>query len=154
MAIDRTAPDAVSGLTNKEIDAKVASAKTEGHAAGVTEGKTQAETAGAAATEAAVATAKTDAVKGERERIKSITALPEATGRETSALSLALTTDMSAEQIKPILAGLPKADATAGGRGPLGISTLGGKDKPIEAAAALTPDEVAASVNKLSSAKK
>lgn len=148
MAVDRTAPDAVSGMTNAEVTAKVASAKTEGHAEGVKEGKAAAETAGAATTEAAVATAKTDAVKGERSRIQSITSLPEAAGRETSALSLALTTDMSAEQIKPILAGLPKADAqNSSGRGPMGLSTIDDPKKTLGNADAYSADELAAKIN-------
>lgn len=156
MAIDKSAPDAVSGLTNKEVDAKVAAAKTEGHAAGVTEGAAKAEAAAVVTTEASVTTAKTEAVKSERSRIQSITTLPEAAGREGSALSLALTTDMSADQIKPILAGLPKAAAGEGTRSsdsPLGIA-LGGNDKKPDASGALSPDEVAASVNKQPGARK
>lgn len=144
MAIDRKAPDAVSGMTNKEIDATVTSAKTEGHAAGVIEGKTQAETTAAATTEAAVATAKTAAVKGERSRIQSITTLPEAAGREGSALSLALTTDMSVDQIKPILAGLPKGvvQGARASESPIGLAI---DDKKPDAAAGSSWDKALAS---------
>lgn len=157
MAIDRNAPEAVSGLTNKEVDAKVAAAKAEGHAAGVTEGKAQADTAAAAATETAVAAAKVDATKAERERLKAVTSLDEAKGRETSALSLALTTDMSVDQIKAVLAGLPKASAGEGGRSsdsPIGLALSGHGDKRPGADAILSPDEVAASVNKTFGARK
>lgn len=55
---------------------------------------------------AALATARTEAVTGERGRISAIMALPEAKGREASAQHLALTTDMSAEAAKAVLAGL------------------------------------------------
>lgn len=149
MAIDRSAPDAVSGMTNKEVDAKIASAKTEGHAAGVAEGKSQAETAAKATTEAAVTTAKADATKAANERVKAIMALDETKGREASALQLALTTDLSVDAIKPVLAGLPKATAGDGTRSsdsPLGIALNGDKKAP-GASDILSPDEVAAKVN-------
>jgi ClpP class serine protease len=59
--------------------------------------------------EAAVAAARIE----ERQRIASILALDEANGREASAQHLALTTDMNADAVKGVLAGLPKATPTS-----------------------------------------
>jgi len=77
-------------IARAEHDAAVAAARTEGHAAG--------EKAGATA---------------ERTRIQAILNLPEAKGREASAMHLAFTTDLSAETAKGVLSGLavaPEAD--------------------------------------------
>lgn len=56
---------------------------------------------------AAVATARTEGATAERDRFVAILALPEAQGRTEAALHMATTTTMSADQIKPVLAGLP-----------------------------------------------
>lgn len=80
-------------IARAEHDAAVAAARTEGQTAG--------EKAGATA---------------ERARIQAILNLPEAKGRETSAMHLAFTTDLSAETAKGVLSGLvasnpaPEAD--------------------------------------------
>lgn len=150
---DKTAPDANSGLTNKEVDAKVATARTEGHAAGATEAKAAAQ----AETETAVASAKTAGATVERERIKSIVSLEEAKGREAQALAIALNTEMSADQAKAVLAASPKASvAPAGERAsgaPMGLA-VETSPKPGASADALSADEVAASINKQFGAKK
>jgi hypothetical protein len=49
----------------------------------------------------------TNAVKAERDRIRSINALPEAVGRENLAMNLATTTDMTVGQVKAALAAAP-----------------------------------------------
>lgn len=151
MAVDRSAPDAVSGMTNKEIDAKIVAAKAEGHAAGLIEGKAHADTSAKATTEAAVSAAKVEATKAASDRVKSVMALDETKGRESAALSLALTTDLSAEALKPTLAALPKASAAEGARSqdnPLGITLGNANDKKTNASDAYTPEEVAARINK------
>jgi signal peptide peptidase SppA len=56
---------------------------------------------------AAVANARTEGATAERERISAILALPEAQGRQASALHMAMTTIMTADAVKPVLAGLP-----------------------------------------------
>jgi signal peptide peptidase SppA len=70
---------------------------------------------------AAVAAARTEATAAERARFSAIKALPEAQGREGAAMHLALTTDMNAEAVKGVLAGLPtggaKPNAQTGGFG-------------------------------------
>lgn len=71
-----------------------------------------------AAHEAAVAKARDEGkaehfaagAKAERERIAAIFALEEAKGREASARHLALTTDMTADAVKGVLAGLPTTE--------------------------------------------
>ena len=70
-------------IARAEHDAAVAASRTEGQTAG--------EKAGATA---------------ERARIQAILNLPEAKGRETSAMHLAFTTDLSAETAKGVLSGL------------------------------------------------
>lgn len=70
-------------IARAEHDAAVAAARTEGQTAG--------EKAGATA---------------ERTRIQAILNLPEANGREASAMHLAFTTDLSAETAKGVLSGL------------------------------------------------
>lgn len=146
---DKTAPDALSGFTNKEVEAKVATAKSEGHAAGKSEGKAEAEAAAKTQLDAAVVTAKADATKAESERIKAITGLEEAKGRESAALNLALGTKISAEEAKPVLAGLPKAvTGERAGNAPLGIALGTGDKKPEQGGDVYSPDEVAANLNK------
>jgi hypothetical protein len=87
----------------------------------------------------------------ERERIRAIMGLVEAKGREAAALQLALTTALSAAEIAPILATIPKTSGVpTEGRSchsPIGLAleTPGGRPA---ASAAMTPDEVAAAVNK------
>lgn len=60
--------------------------------------------------DAAVAAARTDGIKAgvtsERSRINAIMALPEAKGRETTALHLATTTDIAVEAMGAVLAGV------------------------------------------------
>jgi len=70
-------------IARAEHDAAVAAARTEGQTAG--------EKAGATA---------------ERARIQAILNLPEAKGREASAMHLAFTTDLSADTAKGVLSGL------------------------------------------------
>jgi hypothetical protein len=48
---------------------------------------------------------RTNAVKAERERVAAIRALPEARGNEDRAMQLALSTNLSVDQIKAALAG-------------------------------------------------
>lgn len=56
---------------------------------------------------AATATARAEGANAERERLSAILALPEAQGRQAAALHMAMTTGMTADQVKPVLAGLP-----------------------------------------------
>lgn len=99
-----------------------------------------------------------EGAKTERSRIQSIVGLDEAKGREPSAQHLAFNTDMSVDDAKGVLAGLTAAPAAAAhspapaARGPLGISTLDSQ-KP-DAGAVLTPEQVAANVNKQFAARK
>lgn len=71
------------------------------------------ETIALADHKAAVAAARKEGeqagASAERTRIQAIMALDEAKGRETSALHLAMTTDMPADAMKAVLAGLPAA---------------------------------------------
>lgn len=134
--------EAAKTYSQAQFDQAVAAARTEGHAAGVAEGKNDTETA--------VANAKAEGAKGERERIKAVTSLEEAKGREAQALAIAVNTDMSAEQAKTVLAVSPKATAAGGGRAggaALGLAVETG-GQPDASAGAMTPDEVAASINK------
>jgi signal peptide peptidase SppA len=147
MSTSKTAPDANSGLTNAEVETKLTTARTEGHAAGKAEGKAEAETAGKQSIDAAVATARTEATKAETDRIRAITSLEECKGREAAALNLALNSTMTAEQAKPVIAAMPKS--AVGGRAadnPIGLAL----DKPgqQQSSAAYSPDEVAAVINK------
>lgn len=113
-------------------------------AEGVTEGKT------IAAKEASASGAK-----AERDRIAGILSCDEAKGREASAQHLALNTDMTIDAAKGALAGIAavaptdpkKEQASHGGRGPLGI-VVEGSGAPAAPGAALSPEEVAASINK------
>lgn len=70
-----------------------------------------------AAHDNAVATARADGVKagatGERDRFKAVTSSEHYAGREKSALHMLTTTDMTAEAINGVLAGLPAAGAVA-----------------------------------------
>lgn len=66
-----------------------------------------------AAVEAARQNGIAAGAKGERERIRAILALDEAKGREASALHLAMTTDLSADAMKSVLAGLPSSELAA-----------------------------------------
>lgn len=59
--------------------------------------------------QAAVATAVAEATKAERARIKAITSLDEAKGREALALTIATTTAQTADEAKALLAASPKA---------------------------------------------
>lgn len=143
MAVDKSAPDANSGMTNAQVQEKVAAARAEG----VEAGKAEATTSATAVRETAVAAATADAAKAERERIKAITGSDEAKGREAQALALALNTEMTAEQAKPVLAASPKAQLS-GGRSadsPIGLATE--SNKPANAAEAYKPEEIAASIN-------
>lgn len=60
--------------------------------------------------DAAVTASRDEGVKAERSRIKAIMALPEAKGRETTALHLALTTDIAQDAMGAVLSGV-QADA-------------------------------------------
>jgi len=132
-----------------EFDQAVAAARTEGHTAGASEAKATA----AKEAETAVAAAKVEGAKGERDRVKAITSLDEAKGREPTALSFATTTDMSVDQAKAALGTVPKGSAAGDGRdSALGLS-LGGPSAP-EKGEAMSADEVAASINKQFGGKK
>lgn len=74
----------------------------------------------------------TNAVKAERDRIAAIVALPEAKGREDQAMTLAMTTDLSVDQVRAKFAaetsalwdgvlasrGMKTGEAAAGGASP------------------------------------
>ncbi|KAB2776523.1 S49 family peptidase [Brucella anthropi] len=94
-------------IARADHDAAVAAARTEGQTAG--------EKAGATA---------------ERTRIQAILNLPEAKGRETSAMHLAFTTDLSAETAKGVLSGLeaskPEPDNDADIEGQRSHEAVGG----------------------------
>lgn len=74
-----------------------------------------------AADAAALDAARAEGAAAERARINAIISLPEAQGREGSAMHLAMTTSMSAEQVKPVLAGLPAVGAKAHQASGLGL---------------------------------
>src|SRR5207302_1803035 len=71
--------------------------------------------------EAALAAARTEGATTERERIRAITSLPEAAGREGLALTLATTTALSVDQVKATLTAAPTAVAS----GRAGASAIG-----------------------------
>lgn len=81
----------------------------------------------------------------ERERIRTICRLPEAKGREASALAVALDTSMSPEAAAKLLATMPKASPfPAGSRScdsPIGLVIDAVDGKPM------TAEQVAARVN-------
>jgi signal peptide peptidase SppA len=84
---------------------------------------------------AAVATARTEGANAERERFTAILALPEAQGRTEAALHMATTTTMSADQIKPVLAGLPVGGKPAATVPANGLGLVVDKPQTAEAAA-------------------
>lgn len=84
--------------TQAELDTAVATAKADGHKAGVTEGTTAGIKQGATA---------------ERERIKTVMTSEAYKGRETSASHLLFTTDLDAAAIGGAIAGLTVAPAHA-----------------------------------------
>lgn len=90
MADDPNKPAANSGIPQAEHDAAVAAARAEGHAEGVKAGAT-----------------------AERDRFKAVSSSEHYQGREASAHHMLLTTDMSAEQINGVLAGIPAGQSTA-----------------------------------------
>jgi capsid assembly protease len=111
-------------VTRAQLDAAVLVARSEATAAAAT------------GHEAALTAARTEAANGERERIRAVTALPEAAGREALALQLALT-GLTADQTKASLAAAPVA--VAGGRAggsPIGLSVE--QPKPEDRAQAST----------------
>ena len=77
-----------AGFTQAQMDEATARARAEGHAEGVKAGAT-----------------------GERQRISAILKAEEARGREPQATTMALDTDLSAEDAKKILAASPKGSA-------------------------------------------
>lgn len=77
----------------------------------------------------ATATATVAGATGERARIGAILALDDAKGRETTALHLALTTDLSAAAMPAVLAGIP-AQAEAPAAAPAAPQGLRAKDAP------------------------
>jgi len=127
-------------FTQADVDQAVAAASTEAREVAAKEKET------------AVASAKAEGIKegasAERERIKAITSLEEAKGRHAAALSLALTTDMSADAAKVTLAALPKetAPGARSADSPIGLALDPGK--PGGSAETLSPEEVAANINK------
>lgn len=86
---DTTNQPEASGITQSQVDAAVEAARTEARAGGVAEG-----------------------VAAERGRFKAVTSSEHYAGREKAALHMLTTTDMAAEAITGVLAGLP-ADAPA-----------------------------------------
>lgn len=134
-----TMDDKDNTVTRAQHDAAVAVARAEGAAS-----------AKADLNEAAKAEAKKAGATAERDRIKAITSLEEAKGREAAALKFALTTDLTAEQCKEVLAELPKADpaqANRSGNNPGGLVI--NNDKPDASKTAKSSwDEVTAEVNK------
>lgn len=86
-----TSDDVVSRADHNRA---VSAARTDGHAAGVTEG------------------AKTGA-KGERDRFSAVFGHEAYAGREKSAHHMLTTTDMTAEAITGVLAGLPAGGVSA-----------------------------------------
>lgn len=99
----------MSVFTQEDIDR----ARAEGHATGLAEGKAQGHAAGlaegrAAGMEEGKALGVAEGSKAERGRVGAIFGLEEAKGRESSAQHVALNSDMSADQAKSFLAGIPK----------------------------------------------
>ena len=83
---------------------------------------------------AAVSAARAEGATAERERIRAVLALPEANGRQASALHMALTTDMAADAIKPVLTGLPLGSSAAASVPSNGFGLV--VDKPLDTTAA------------------
>jgi signal peptide peptidase SppA len=88
----------------------------------------QAAVAKATAPAAAAAPSAADAVKADRERTAAITALPEAKGREATAMHLAMTTDMTVDQVKAALATIPAAAVARAADADIGLSVDTGAD--------------------------
>ncbi|WP_276200582.1 S49 family peptidase [Chelatococcus sp. XZ-Ab1] len=119
--------------------------------------KAEHEAAVAAARKEGDAEGRKAGALAERDRIKAIMALDEAKGREASAQHIALTTDLSAEVAKGILAGLPAASAAepktdapkapeAAAAGPRAKDAPGGlvTANPADAAPPAAPDKAKA----------
>jgi signal peptide peptidase SppA len=120
MELENDTPVFTAGQHQSLLAAAVAQARTE-----ATQQVTQSLTAEHTnALNASVATARADGATAERERISAILALPEAEGRQASALHMAMTTTMTAEQVKPVLAGLPVAGVGAAKHQPSGIGLV------------------------------
>ncbi len=128
MKMDDDTPIYNAAQHTQLVQAAVATARTEATQA-VTQSLTAEHTT---ALNAAVATARAEGATAERERINAVLALPEAKGREASAMHLAMTTAMPAEAVKPVLAGLAPAGAVAPGANGIGLTI----DKPNSAASA------------------
>lgn len=90
----RTSMDTDDTVSRADHDRGVSAARTEGHTAGVADGTKIGATA-------------------ERDRFKAVTGCEHYAGREGSAMHMLTTTDMSAESITGVLAGLPKGGAAA-----------------------------------------
>lgn len=90
MAKENNAEASASEITQASLDAAVTAAKADGHKAGHAEG-----------------------LKAANDRLKAVTSHASYTGREASALHMLTTTDMSADAITGVLAGLPAAPAAA-----------------------------------------
>lgn len=136
MADDKKGPEAGATFTQADLDKAVATAVAAEQAKAKTE------------QDGAVAKATSDATTAERERIKAITSLPEARGREAHAILFATSGEMSAETAKTTLAAIgvggagPRAGDSAIG---LVIDDKGGKsDKNASA----NWDDVVAGINK------
>jgi signal peptide peptidase SppA len=119
-----------ANVTRAQLDAAVAVARTEATA-----------TANVGR-EAAIAAARTEAATAERDRIRAITSLPEAAGREALALSLATTTALTADQVKTTLTAAPAAVADGrAGASAIGLSVQAPKTESSRAEAALDWDK-------------
>lgn len=103
--------DNEANVTRAQLDAAVTLARTEATAAANADRET------------AIAAARTEAANAERERIRAITALPEAAGREALAMTLATTTPLSVDQVKASLTSAPKGvDGGRAGASAIGLS--------------------------------
>lgn len=88
-------------------DEHMTTTKTEPAAAALTHTQAQVDAAVADGAKAA----RAEGVTAERTRITAIMALPEAANRREAAFKMATTTDMTAEQVKGVLATLPETPA-------------------------------------------
>lgn len=125
-----------------EVEAPVAAAEAPAAAPVV-------EAAPAADVSASLDAVRAEGAAAERARINAIISLPEAQGREASAMHLAMSTSMSAEQVKPVLAGLPAVGAkshAANGLGlvvssPVAAPAASGWDRAMKRAGASLPEK-------------
>lgn len=100
-----------ANVTRAQLDTAVALARSEATAAANADRET------------VIGAARTEAATAERERIRAITSLPEAAGREALAMTLATTTPLSVDQVKASLSAAPKGvDSGRAGASAIGLS--------------------------------